>query len=542
MSRSILAIGLLLLLTMAAAGYSQGGIVPPAGGSGSAGQAKRLEVARLLLEQSGIRVPPGDGPEAIRELAAEFRRWVSDAQLAVAAAPRSCLEDAAATPIQADTASILDILPPQGARLGRSLSFTFEIQDLPDKFHVVGDDNQIATLTNSENYTPTLKFSFRPGDVLLSSADLALALDVVSANSSLLDASVQFDPERRTFDSFSRSLRKGHRFLNALTFSGSATRRAEFENGSPLAPEYLREDKTATTWSLKFDSYLFFNPLAARESSYSAALGYGKLFGTAGVGRGHDPCDSFALAMAGPRTQVPRACLAALSRPRPKLAVLLPTIEVKSEDQFDFVRLGSNQYLPAAEDTLETLSFTWDLSRAFSLGASRKTALAILKNHGDLQKAGPTIRKLAEQDPQEIVVRKGSFVHRRLVADGGVEKVGWKVETPAGKKRICALPGVELTGDGVLIGVPEQEGVFKINVVVSDGLKQEASIPVQVKVLRGLELDVKEALMAKYLELSVWPERVADDLWFDELLRSWNALGVPALLDQNGVRTASSSE
>ncbi len=530
MNRSPMCSQLLLIAALAT--------LPGAARAASTGQVAavtegRLEVARMLLAEAGITAPLAADPAAVRALAAAFRDWEAASSGTHAPGAVSCVVDDVRAPAGAPAPlRVQDLLPAGGSRLGRALSFSLGFQDLQDTFLVEAknedtpddpNDTILKTVVNPESYTPTATFSFRPGDLLLSSADIAQALAVVTKYPTLFDTTAAFEPESRTFDSFARSLGGGRRFLGALTLAASFARRPRLPDANnAIPPELLRQDRTSTTWSVKFDPFLFLNPLAAQADGYQAALGYAKLYGGAGVGRGPDPCDPFQMAVAADR-QISRLCLAALSATPPRGGLWLPAVEFKSVDQFDYVKTGT-QFLPNTEKDLESLTLTWDLARIFSVAKARDTALGIFKNHLDLQNGPPRIKTASGGAQEPLAARKGSFLHRRLEAEG-LAAVSWRVETPQGKKSVCAFPGVQLTKDGLLIGTPEVEGDYAVTVVASDGLQQESRVELIVTVDKGPEADLKAVLMAMYLELAVRPEVIADEGWFEALLRSWKQLG-----------------
>ncbi|MGH9362752.1 MAG: hypothetical protein ACRD2T_12630, partial [Thermoanaerobaculia bacterium] len=488
---------------------------------------------KALLARSGITADLTDDPAAVRALADAFRAWEPGGLAHAAGSPTTCVLDEEARQDSTDPPfSINDLLPGSGVRFGRALTLTAQLQDLPDSYLAQvpdtstpdPDDTTLGSVANPDSYTPTVSFTFRPGDLFLSSGEFEQAFKVMESNRRLFDTSVALAQESRAFTSFRRSLGAFPRFLNALSVSGSFTRRPQLDGGSALPPELLQQDRTATTWGVKFDPFLFFSRLGARSASYAAAVGHGKLFGVDGADRGPDVCDPYELAQGSPDSAITKACLALLSEPKPGIAKWLPVVEFKSVDQFDFVRAG-NQFLPTSENDLETLSLTLDLSRALALAKARETALTTFKAYRDFQARAPRIKRASTGEFEPITVRKGSFLHHRLEVEEESAALKWRAETEKGKKRICAFPGVQLTPDGVLLGTPQVEGEFIVTIAVSDGLKQETKQAFQIVVKPGFEAAIKDRLLARYLELAVHPEVIADDAWFEDLVRAWEELG-----------------
>ncbi|MCG8463058.1 MAG: hypothetical protein MI919_42790 [Holophagales bacterium] len=66
------------------------------------------------------------------------------------------------------------------------------------------------------------------------------------------------------------------------------------------------------------------------------------------------------------------------------LAGVLPTIKFETKDQFDFILAGGEAF-PLQEDTLETITVTWDLTSALDIAKQRRDAIKALAAHRRIQ-------------------------------------------------------------------------------------------------------------------------------------------------------------
>jgi hypothetical protein len=478
----------------------------------------RLSQARTLLAHSGITLPAQDDSGSIRNLKAAFENWISDPSGMETIVADDCFSDDTPPPPQNDLFTHELFLPTRPILLGRSLGLTLEFLDVADNYFVETEntatpepgDTIVTTRRNSDDFTPKATFSFRPGDLYISTSDYAQAFLAMNKFSTDFPFNSTLATQKRALSNFERSIHRPQRLLNAVSLSLSLSRRPQ--------DDVLKEDRTATTWGVKIDPYLYFNPLSARSSAYEGLLTYGKTIGGSGLALGNRQCDMREDA----DSPVLHACLVQLSRTSKKALLAtawLPTIEYQSVDQQDFLKFGQT-LLRNDETSLWSVKLTMDLTRALGVGKAREQALAILKSDRDLRTGMPKIQT-SSQLPN---ARLKSFYYQRLAADGGLKAFTWALEAPKGKKAKCALPGVELTPEGLLIGEPLRPGYYRLEIMVTDSLRRQAKSSFQVFVEGGRVTDLKRSLMQKYLDLAASSSLAEDDAWFEDLIATWKEL------------------
>jgi hypothetical protein len=138
---------------------------------------------------------------------------------------------------------------------------------------------------------------------------------------------------------------------------------------------------------------------------------------------------------------------------------LIPTVEFKTVDQFDFLTVGSLLVpSPHIEGSIETVTLTWDLSASLDTTKKRRDALRAIALH----------RELVERDRVKILPRAprnvprfcvGDFLTLQFTVEPGIEEPRWNVD------RLPA--GLVLQRNGLLHGYVRTEGETRYTLTVT---------------------------------------------------------------------------
>jgi hypothetical protein len=296
-------------------------------------------------------------------------------------------------------------------------------------------------------------YTIRPGEWLVAPAEIEKAYGSLAEFAAVHGSSLRSPGTWRKVERLAtgRAWGVGSQLLSSLTASASWSKRPTALN---IGPEFAGEDDTVRTWNFKFDPAPFFSSASARKSGYAALKAYLSAFGKADaqpLGDETHPCKGRTLSACADVMGVSSG--RSLSR---ALGTLLPTFEIQSLDEFDFRQVGGRFILPLPsqrESSLETFSFTWDLKRIVAgRGTERASALSAAKAYAEVEAALKEPEAVPFSVPPQTVraPSAGKLYYSRLRAVSGIGQLEWSVEG-----RPNAFPGVELTSDGVLFGIPD---------------------------------------------------------------------------------------
>lgn len=366
---------------------------------------------------------------------------------------------------------VASLLPRGAERFLGMWNLVGEIQDTPDFFakatEIPGPSTReprtvIELFPNPDQYLWKATLTLNPSQLFILPSELEAAYGTVLKNGRLFNTT--YDPlslEEHEIDYFMRrrSIDRFGRLLSGFTFSAAVSERPRLEGGSPLPDPIFSRDKRVETYGLKFDPLPWFVTGSEQASAFSALGSYVKAYKQKDLAESITPlCKS----------QHDVRCVeevAGLSRGRRFAIAVLPVLEYKSVDQFDFINAGGRfVFSPFFDQTIETYTATWDLKRAFKVSKERLGAIAAIQASQDLSAPAPLI----EINSKPINVAVGELVYLRFRVTGGVKDLAWSVKsTCPGATEKKALQGVFLEGDGLLSGYPEEEFTKDCRFIVS---------------------------------------------------------------------------
>ena len=407
------------------------------------------------------------------------------------------------------------LLPGWKSRFGRSLSFSASLLDQPD-YIPIGEstENPSGFLPNSTDKLGKFDISLSPGQWFRKSSDFsaAYALGKSSATAVLIDFSS--DPLAALPPSLKR-LNAGHvtklqflawagkgsgwkRLASAVGFTVAASERSAWVGSVPIPDSIRDRDRVVETYSLKLDAKHFLLFPGQVSAAYTALEAHTAISRLNRSGLEEGSCE------AGQDSGNPVSCLEKLSKlkvSRRGLAGLVPSVEFKTVDEFDFV-LSAGNFVGSRflEDSLWTFNVTWDLGSALDTANHRREAIKAIALHHQLVKRDQMRNdELVLSVGRPGSVLKGQLLYLPLIAKYKTSKVlplgSWAATAKeANLKSPCERSptsrdsqkglhelDLKLSSDGILSGYPP-EGNWDINVVFTDPHKNQAMTCTTLKV------------------------------------------------------------
>lgn len=361
------------------------------------------------------------------------------------------------------------LLPGGKSRFWRSLTFSFSTLDQPDNVFIgESEENPSGFLRNPDQSLSKLDFTLKPGQWFRKSSDFsaAYALGKSPATAGLIDFST--DPLADFQNTAERLEDRGvskleflawagkggtwKRLASAITFTMANSERSRLVGTSVLPPDIQDRDDEATTFSFKLDPKQLIRFPGQLSAAYTALEAHTAISSSnrSGLTNPGASCET------GENSANVVRCLEQLSDIQVSgrwLAGLLPEIEIKTTDEFDFVKVGGNfigsQFL---EDSLETVTVTWNLGAALDTANHRREAIKAIALHRTLVK-----RDTMRNDELSLVVtpphkiKEGTLLYMPLIA-----KYKKSEDLPKGswKAKGVQMLNLKLSGDGILSGYP----------------------------------------------------------------------------------------
>lgn len=389
------------------------------------------------------------------------------------------------------TLTVEQVLPDWNERFWSGLTLKLEFLDQEDFFiekvtlpprAPEGEDREVEVFRpNPDRYVWKSTLSFDLGKFYRSPAQLKDAYSAVYNHRDWFKrGSDPLSTERAEgplVDYFARARGedRGARILSGVSGYVAIADRPRIQKGAPLPSEVFAEEEYDETYGIKIDPSKWFVTGEDWAAAYAATLAYARAYEKPEVLEIPHPCSG----------QVDRRCLnlrARRSSAERFLSTVLPVFEFKAVDQFDFIQLGGGSFVTSdlLDDTLETYTLTWDLSRAFGGAKERIAALGALEALKKMQPKGKPALVWAEGT--RIPVTPGELLYLPFRTKGGLAPYTWSAEQKdceSGKDEL--LPGASLTDGGLLVGYPKKvpEGC-QFTLRVRDAVGQTAALACSV--------------------------------------------------------------
>jgi hypothetical protein len=394
-----------------------------------------------------------------------------------------------------------DLLPSRRQRLFSMLKLEAEILDQPDYIWKTDDDDddqpdlRVATSAaddsepratrNPDQWLWKATLTLDLSKFMLSSSAFKDAFNTMRENPewfNLDDDPLANEPDPLTYLARARPADCwGSRLLAGFSASVSVARRPEETDDMPT-----EDDPTIKTFSLSWDPASLLVKGTDWEAAAAALQSYAEVYDRPETLLGLSACGT------PPR----RECVlkaSGLSRGWRVFLALVPKLQVKSVDQFDYVKAGRNIFLDTLSDkTIETYTLTWDFSRAAQVTAERNAALRFHRLSATAAPApAPEIRlpRAITSSAGGLPLTAGQLFYIQLETRQPGQKLKWAVvEGRTARSQVQSdqgSPGLHLRGDGLLAGYPQdiREGSFDIE--VTDAFSRTDSIRCTITRRRG---------------------------------------------------------
>ncbi len=382
----------------------------------------------------------------------------------------------------APTLRLKDLKPTGGERFGSALALNLEIVDQPD-FVAVNEtipsrrdpDVELSVV----RLRPARDSALGKGTVTLNLAAFFDNVDEINArytainkHRKLFDLSGE-DPvavQGNAFRFFARTRARDRwgRFLSGLLLSGALAQRAEPATGPPLP----RDDEHEGTFKLSFDPAGLFVTGEQLGKAVASLTAYAKAY--------DNPKVLGALPACPPADDICLRKLAGMPAGRQLWTAIIPKLEIKSVDQFDFFQVGSRFATSSIlEETIETVTLTWDLKRAFGVAGQRRAAVASLAAIRALKKN--LVSDLPSIKPVDFKFSAAPYqlVYLKLEVEHAIGSVAWQIARLS-KDRGCQMsekgevfPGISFDGNR-LVGYPKIAGTCEFGLRVADEVGRQS--------------------------------------------------------------------
>lgn len=389
-----------------------------------------------------------------------------------------------------------DLLPGPAERWSRLLQVKGEFLDQEDFFvqQILlpsrrEDEERLVKVfrANPDHYLWKSTVSLDFSRLVWSADELKTAYEAAANSSKWFDTAV--DPlalERAQNDVvryFARARPEDRfdRLLNSLTMFVAVADRPSLRNGTLLPDPINRQDEYDETYGVKIDTSRWFLSGSDWAKAYAATAAYARAFKRPSVLDFPHPCSG----------QVNRRCLdqaTTLSGLERLLDTILPVIEFKLVDQFDFVQDGARFIsTDLADDSLETYTVTWDFARVFGAAKQRAEMLAALQALEKVREKGQPA--IGWREGTKIPLRAGELIYLQFESQGGLSPIQWSVNPKecGGNPDFEVLPGTSLSkSTGLLSGYPSAiPEKCRFSISVADSLGQTASLACSVQGAAG---------------------------------------------------------
>jgi hypothetical protein len=369
---------------------------------------------------------------------------------------------------------VADLLPNAFEQLASVFKLEGEIADQPDFVWVEVElpDDQGSTFEPRVNPNRSLWKATLSADLsklMTTPSELKTAYETAARNREWFDLSE--DPVADVHDALAYFARArscdfwGKRLLAGFSASFSVAEQPDELDGNN------RElDGHVETFSVTWDPASLLVTGSDWEAAASTLRAYAQLSGRPELLGDQSSC----------KTPGSKRCLrqtSGLSGGREWFAALIPKLQFKTVDQFDYIKAGGQYFSTELSDkTIETYTITWDFGRAARLKRENAAAVRFLASASDKSGLAPPAIEL----PLAVTVEGGGvpvapreLFYLQFETQKHGEGLRWSLmgrdcSAPTNTTGMEVLPGLRLRSDGLVAGYPEAVQPSEICVQVTD--------------------------------------------------------------------------